>query len=242
MDRLRLPFFVAALCLIVLVILCEAAATDLLLRLTQDRLDPETPGLAIRYLAILDGLLAYTSIVMALGLTNRAVVGRVQGLATAVLSFLALLATIALIFLAFILTTVMVTLLVAVPFGTLAYLAAWGHFATGAAAATLSLIMLLKVAFCICLVLAHQGFLKNKGLIVLAAASLGATWLVGFLHAFPPGFLVSIADALGALVIAVVGAVWLLVLLIGSILAIVTAVQTARLPASSEGEGQEAWR
>lgn len=238
MEGLRLPFFVIALILIALAVLCELAATDILVLLTHGGQGPETPGLAINYLAIFDGLLAYTSTIMALGLTNRALVGRVQGLVTLVVSFFGLLGAIALVIVAFILLTVMVTLLVAVPFGTLAYLAAWGHFATGAAAVTLSLVMVLKIAFCICLLLAHQGFLKNKGLIILAAASLALTWLVGFLHAFPLGFLVSIADAIAALIIAIVGAIWLLVLLVGSILAVVTTLQTGRLPTNSEPE----WR
>lgn len=229
MDRLRLPFFIFAGWVMALVILVELAASELLTRWSGDRLETQTPGLAINYLAIIDGLLLYTVIIMGLGLiAPRGIVGRVQGIATLILSFFGLLGTIVLAFAAFGLLMLMVTLLVAVPFGTIAYIAGFGSFATGAAGATLLLIMALKVAFCVLLILAHQGFLKNKGIVILTAASMGLTWVVGFLHALPPRFLVSILDAVGALVIAIVGAVWLLVLLVGSILATISALRSVR--------------
>lgn len=229
MDRLRIPFFAVAMLALGLAILTELAAADLFLLLTGGRENPETPGLAIHYLAMLDGLLFYTVSFMALGIVvPRSVVGRVQGITTLVLSFFSLLASILLVMLAFGLLILMVSLLVAVPFGTIAYMAAWGHFATGAAGMTLLILMVLKVVFCICLVLAHQRFLQNKGLIILTAVSMGLTWVVAFLHAFPPGFLVSIADAIGALVIGIVGAIWLLILLIGAIFATITSLRTAR--------------
>lgn len=229
MDRLRIPFFAVAMLALGLAILTELAAADLFLLLTGGRENPETPGLAIHYLAMLDGLLFYTVSFMALGIVApRSVVGRVQGITTLVLSFFSLLASILLVMLAFGLLILMVSLLVAVPFGTIAYMAAWGHFATGAAGTTLLILMVLKIVFCICLVLAHQRFLQNKGLIILTAVSMGLTWVVAFLHAFPPGFLVSIADAIGALVIGIVGAIWLLILLIGSIFATITSLRTAR--------------
>jgi len=146
-----------------------------------------------------------------------------------IVSFLGLIATIVLIFTALALLLVMVTLLLAIPFGTLAYLAVWGHFPTGAAAATLGLIMFLKLAFCVLLLLAEQRFLQNKGLIILTGASLGATWLAGFLIAFPPSILASITDMIAALIFSIVGAVWLLVMLIGSLLAIIASLRTVRV-------------
>lgn len=223
MDRLRVPFFLAAFAALALALLVELAASELLARLTGDRLDPETPGLAINYLAIFDGLLFYTFCLNALSIAfPKKAVAVGQIIANVVLSFFAFLGSIPLILIALTLLILMVSLLVAVPFGTIAYVAAWGHFATGAAAATLLIAMALKIAFCIFAALSHQRYLQNKGLLVLAGVSILFTWIVGFLHAFPPGFLVSIADAIGALVLAIVGAVWLLVLLIASIIALVT--------------------
>jgi hypothetical protein len=122
----------------------------------------------------------------------------------------------------------MLSLLVAVPFGTIIYLAAWGHFARGAAASTLALVMILKIAFLILLVVAHQRFLQNKGLLVLVGVSLGLTWLIGFVHAFLPIILVSIGDQLMALVICIVAAIWLLLLLIGALIATIKAIISLR--------------
>jgi len=230
MDRLNIPLFAVAMFALFLALVTELACADLLVWLTADSLNPETPGLGIRYLAIFDGLLFYTVTVMALGIIiPRSIVGRAQGVVTLVLSFFGLLGAIFMVLIAFALVILMVTLLVAVPFGTIAYMAAWGRFATDAAAFTLLLVMVLKIAFAILLALSHLLFLKNKGIIILTAVSLGMTWLVAFLHAFPPGFLVSIADAIGALVISIIGAIWLLVLLIGSIIATCKALFSGRL-------------
>lgn len=228
MDKLRTPFFIAAIFVLLLAVLIEVAAGGLLAKVTAGAL-PEgvanTPGFAINYIALLDGVLIYSLIWMALGIfVPRAVVGRAQGIITLVLSFFALLGTIVLILAAFALLMLMIALLLAIPFGTIAYFAVWGHFAVKAAAVTLGLAMLLKLIFCVLMVLAHQGFLKNKGLVIITAASLGLTWVTGFVHALLPGFLVSIGDAAVALVVGIIAAVWLLVLLIGSIIATVKAI------------------
>ncbi len=228
MDELRKPFFIAAIFFLVLALLIELAAGGALADWTRGTLSADVanaPGFAIKYLALLDGIVLYSLIWMALGLfLPRAITGRAQGIITLVLSLFALVGTIFLIIAAFVLLMLMVSLLLAIPFGTIAYFAAWGHFAVSAAAATLALAMLVKLMFCVFLVLAHQRFLENKGLVILTAVSLGLTWVTGFVHALLPNFLVSIGDALVALVIAVIAAIWLLVLLIGSIIATVKAI------------------
>ncbi|MGE5721641.1 MAG: hypothetical protein ACM3YM_04195 [Sphingomonadales bacterium] len=230
MDQLRKPFFAVAIFWLVLAFVIELAASGWLARLTAGHLqEPATPGIAINYLAIIDGLLIYNCCWMVLQIiVPRGISGRAQGPITLILSLLALLATIGLVIAAFVLLMLMVSLLLAVPFGTIAYFAAWGTFAVTAAAATLSLAMVLKLLFCLFLVLAEQRFLQNKGLLVLIALSLGLTFVVGFIQAFLPSFLVSIGDALAALVIGIVGAIWLLLLVITSLVATVKALLSLR--------------
>ena len=230
MDSFRAPFFWLAMFALVLAILVELASTALLPGgSVQSAVASATPGWGIRYLAILDLLLLYGAGVIGLGLLlPRAVVGRLQGIVALVLSFFGCLGTLGLVFLALTMLVLMVTLLLAVPFGTIAYVVAWGDFPTGSAEATLALLMFLKIAFIVLLILAEQRFLKNKGLMVLSGLSLGATWVVAFLIGFPPSLLAAIADVIGALVIAVVGVVWLLLLLIGSLLATFAALKSAR--------------
>jgi hypothetical protein len=76
--------------------------------------------------------------------------GRVVG------SIILIIVAIVLAIIAFIELLVMVTLLAATPFGTIAYLALWGFFPRGDAAVLLGLIIVLKLAFCVFLVLAQQ--------------------------------------------------------------------------------------
>jgi hypothetical protein len=121
---------------------------------------------------------------------------------------------------------VMVSLFLAAPFGTIAYLAIWGFFPRGEAAAILGLLLMLKLGFVGCLLAAQQRFLTMKLLVALITTSLVLDLVVGFLHGFVPRILVSITDDLGAIVIAIVAIVWALILLIGSIPAIVKALRS----------------
>lgn len=225
--ELRLPFFIAAFICLLLALLVELAAAQAFTGIFFG--EKETPGYAINALALIDGIILYNLIWMLLSVVvPRAITGRAQGCITLVLSFFGCLGTIALIIAAFTLLMLMLALLVAVPFGTIAYLAAWGHFARGAAAATLALVMLLKIAFLILAVLAHQRFLQNKGLMLLVILSMALTWVIGFVHALLPLFLVSIGDQLLALVICVIAAIWLLMLLVASIIATIKAILSLR--------------
>jgi hypothetical protein len=225
--ELRLPFFIVAGVCLLLALLVELAAAQAFTSIFFS--DKETPGHAINALALIDGILFYSLIWMLLSVVApRSVTGRAQGCVTLFVSFFGCLGTIALIVAAFALLMLMLALLVAVPFGTIAYLAAWGHFARGAASTTLALVMLLKIVFLILLVIAHQRFLQNKGLLVLVGLSLGLTWVIGFVHALLPIFLVSIGDQLMALVICIVAAIWLLLLLIGAVIATIKAILSLR--------------
>jgi hypothetical protein len=228
LNQLRLPFFIAAIIAFVIALLVEVAAKDALgwfHILKTGAEGKETPGFAITYLALIDGLIAYSLAWMVAGLViPRSVTGRAQGIVSLIISIFAFLGTLALIFITFALLMLMISLLLAIPFGTIAYLAAWGHFAVGAAASTLALVMLLKIVFCVCLVLAQQRFLENKGLVIIICLSLGMTWVIAFVHALLPGVLVSIGDAAVALVITIIATIWLLIMVIGSIVATVKAI------------------
>jgi len=188
----------------------------------------EAPGLGIPYLALLDGILAYT-----LGLMVLTIVmpdnlqAKVQGIVSAIIAFFLALATIILIFVALALLLLMVGLFFAVPFGTIIYFAAWGDFDKGAAAVILSLLLLLKIVATICLPIAHQRFLLAKGLILMIGTSFLATIIVSFLHGLVPGGLVSITDAVAAIIVGILALIWAIVMLVGSIVAAVQALTTS---------------
>ena len=194
-----------------------------------NEVDLPSPGLGIAYLAILDWLLLYSVLLMAASLIiPDRIHGRVQGIVTFIVALLTLLGAIAAIITAFGLLMLMVSLLLAVPFGTIIYFAGFADFDVGAAATTLTFIMTFKVAFVIFLVLAHQRFLQNKGLVFLIASSLVATILLGFLHGIVPSFLAYITDDIGALITAVLAAIWALSFLFGSIPAIIKSLRIDR--------------
>ncbi len=183
------------------------------------------PGMAIGDMALLDGLLVFTVILMGLPLLlPERLTGRVQGVVTLIVSILIILAGIGLAIAAFVKLMIMIALFTAVPFGTLAYLVVWGFFNRGGAAAALSLLMFLKVAFAVVLVLAQQRFLQNKGFVLIIVTSLIANIVIGFLHGLVPVILVSITDAVAAIIVLVLALIWAVFLLIGSIPAIVKAV------------------
>ena len=227
-DTLRKPFLVIALVLLALAVLAEMGSGAYMFFLGEGTsANPvATPGWGIPYLAVLDGLVLFTILLIGapLLITDR-VHGRIQGIITVIVGFLTFLGSIAMIFIALGMLFLMVSLLMAIPFGTAVYMAKYAGFAKGPAAGTLSLIMGLKIAFVVFLVMAHQRFLENKGLVLIILTSFLATIILSFLHGFPPRFLVSITDDIGAIIIAILAAIWALFYLIGAIPSVIKALR-----------------
>ncbi|MBI3943403.1 MAG: hypothetical protein HY326_10360 [Chloroflexi bacterium] len=248
MDSLRTPFFILAVVLMAIVVSVEIGSSFLLGDIipqpnavvgnmdgdvlkayleqkddfdkfanTQDR----PPGLGIPYMAALDLVVLFTVGLMGMSLlVPEAVQGRVQGCATFIFALLLILGGIVLIFAALFLVILMVSLLLAVPFGTLTYLAIYGFFDRGSASVILSLLMFLKLGFVACLLLAQQRFVQNKGLVLIILLSLLGNVIISFLHGFVPGFLVSITDGIAAIIVMLIAVILAVLLLIGSIPAI----------------------
>jgi hypothetical protein len=221
MRQGQIALFFLAIFLFLLAILVEAGATQLLGpagELSANG-DLQRPGIGIAYLALLDSVLLYTLATIASDFVAplRAALGKFQWLITFILAIIGLISTLLLVMAAIALLSLMVTLLLAAPFGTIAYIIAWGSFATGKAKLVLGLIMSLKLFGTLLVLLAYPTLLKNRSMMAILASSIGATFLLGFLHAFVPGILVSITDAAGALVFGLIAAVWMLIFLIGSV-------------------------
>jgi hypothetical protein len=241
MGRLKVPFFAIAVAAILLVVLVEVSAPAVLGRHLPGGLTggaatladapagaqvSQPPGRGIPYLALIDSVALFTVALMAVGLLlPDRIHARLQGVVTLVASIVLLVVSVVLLIAAVSLLITMVTLFFAVPFGTIAYLIVWGSFPRGQAAVLLSLLMFLKIVFVVMLVLAQPRFLQNKGLVALMATSMLANVVLVFLHGLVPVVLVSIVDDAGAVIFAVVAAVWGIVLLVGSVPAIIKAVR-----------------
>ncbi len=183
-------------------------------------------GRAIAALGLLDTLVVLSLGLMAVDLAvPRGIVGRVQAPVSLFVAIGVLTAAIATATKAI---AIMVGLLLAVPFGTIVYLLVWAGFPVGKAAAMLGLIMGLKLTGAVLLAVAHRGFLGNKGLLALLAASIASTWLVGVIHRWPPGFLATIADGIAALVVAAVAGLWSVFLIVGSLVAMPALLRSLR--------------
>lgn len=240
MERLRTPFFLVAVAAMTLVVLLELGTRFLLAGHdvgatiagqaasvgTNLPASASPPGLGISYLALVDGIALFTMVLMGLGLVVQPkILGRVQSIATFIFAILLILGALVLLVIAIVKLILMVTLLFAFPFGTIAYLIIWGSFPRGEAAVILSLLMFLKFVFGGFLVVAQPRFVQNKGLVLLTLTSLICNIICAFLQGLVPGILVSITDALAAIVFAIVAIIWAIVLLIGSIPGIIRALQ-----------------
>jgi hypothetical protein len=244
MGNLRKPFLLLAMLAIVLVVLVELASGLLLAgghaagQLQQSAGDlglpplpdvgnvSEPPGRGIMYLAFIDVIALYATGLFTISLVvPERIQGRAQGVATLIGSIILIIIAIVMLIIAFVELMVMVSLVVAAPFGTLAYLAIWGFFPVGKASVVIGLLMFLKLCWAALLIVAQPRFLQNKGLVLLILTSLVCTLCLEFLHGLVPVILVSILDDVGAIIFAIVGIVWGIVLLVGSIPAIVKAVR-----------------
>ena len=257
MDTLRTPLFVAALICAAILLLIEiggagfiggqASASGLESLIPSsgevhdawDDLDDDEierlaqeetpPGMAIRYMGFLDGILLFTVGLMALSLIIRERLhARLNGILTLVFSLLMVIGCFFAILWAFTQLMVMLSLFLSVPFGTIAYMGLYGFFDRAGATAVLSLSMAFRIGFVVCLVLAQQRFLQNKGLVLLILTSFLGVIVVSFLHGLVPTFLVSITDAVAALVVGILAILWALVLLLSSILPTLRAFRVDR--------------
>jgi hypothetical protein len=227
LDTMRKPLFVVSLIAILLAVLVESASIGFLSQNVgaANALNISLTGKAIPAMAFLDGLVLFATVIIGVALlVPERVQSKVQGIVTLVFAILLVLGTILILLKDLVLLILMVSLLMAPPFGTIAYFAIWSHFDTGTAYAALSLIMLLKIVFAVCLVLAQQRFLQNKGLVLIICTSFLANLLVVFLYGFVPGFLVSIADVIAALVICILAIIWGIIYLIGGVVSVVKVI------------------
>jgi hypothetical protein len=188
----------------------------------KDRPSPSPPGLGISYSALLDALvlLSLATTTSSLYLIRfAAIYVRVQNAVLFFAGLIDMIACIILALLAFSALMLMVGLLLAAPFGTIAYMVAFGFFAKGTAAGILSALFFLKLVAMVLLALAGQW--SNTRLLFMLICSLAVSFIVSFLHGFPPAFLASIFDALAAIAVAIIAMVFALPMLISGLLSFV---------------------
>jgi hypothetical protein len=230
MDEIRRPLVVAAAILIVLAFAIELGSRLWVAHAMGVPPNTPRPGLGIPSLAAVDALLALSLAIVASGALGVSpnLIARASGCVITIVAFLTLLASIAMVFIAIGLLMLMVGLLLSPPFGTAVYMAVFGDFNRGGAAITLGLLMVLKLVAAALAFLGNQYLLKSKSTILIFGTSIGLTWLLTFLHALLPRFLISITDTVGAIIAYIGAIIWAIVYLIGGITGILSNLKLSR--------------
>jgi len=181
--------------------------------------DLPTPGMGITTLALIDGLIFYAWTTIKIGaFIPEKILSPATKISNFIFFLIMFIASIAVLFVSLALLILMVSLVMAIPFGTIAYMAMYAGFPKGEAQATLAIIMSLKVAFAVIIVLGEKRLFQDyRQFLILLACSFLLNIIISFLHALVPGFLVSITDAVAAIVISIFAIIWFLVLLVGSL-------------------------
>jgi len=228
---MRKPVFLVALIAMGLTVLVELSSIALVNNAgstagaAASSLNVGVTGQAIPAMALLDGLIFFAMLVIGIALlVPERVQSKVQGIATIIVAVILLLTCIAKIFMNLAMLFLMIGLLLAIPFGTIVYLAVWGSFDTTSATVALSLIFLLKIIFAVCLVVSQQRFLENKGLVLIILTSFVANLIVTFLYGLVPNFLVHITDEVAAIVVCILAAIWIVIYLIGGVVSVIKVI------------------
>ena len=189
-------------------------------------LPEELSGFGVESLQFVDGFLLFTIALMTLALVvPEAIQAKIQGVITLIFAIILIIVALIKIFVVIAKLITMVAMLLSFPFGTLAYLIIFGSFPRSGALAVLSLLFILKVIFGVLLLLAHQGFLKDWRVIIFVLLAFIGNFIVAFLYGIVPGFLVSITDAIAAIVLLIVGIVAAILLGLGGIISFVLALK-----------------
>jgi len=177
--------------------------------------DYDTPGLGVPADAVMSLWLFIQVALMAVAsLPRKKLIPYVTGIVNIIAGILLLLGAIAAIFLAIAKLLIMLGLLFAWPFGPLIYLAIFGFFPKGAAAATLTVALILKIVIAVLLFLGDQSILKSPAVVILFLLAIISGIIVMFLHAIVPMMLVSITDAVAAIIVGIIAAIWAILSLI----------------------------
>lgn len=191
-----------------------------------DALPRKIEGLGIPALQFIDGFILFTLALMCLSLLIPEYIhAKIQGILTLIFAILWILYALPYLFAAIAKLFLMVAMLLSFPFGTLAYLIIFGSFPRGGATAVLAVFFSLKLLLVILLLLAHQKFIENKGLVLYVLAAFAGNLIVSFLLSFVPRILVSITDAIAAIVVIIVAIILAIVLAIGALVSIVFALK-----------------
>lgn len=222
MNKLNKPLFFLSVILLVIIVFSEAGSA-FFIGISGQAIS--SPGYGIPCLAFFDELVLFSIFLISASLfIPERIQGKIQGIITLIFSLIMIFTAMGLVFYILLKLAIMVALFAAPIFGTLAYLAVFGHFETDGARLMLSYIMLLKFVFAVLLILSHRRFIENKGLVLVILTSVVSGVIVSICHNIVPSFLASITDAIAGIIVLIIALVWSIFFLIGSVKSVLKAV------------------
>ena len=176
-------------------------------------------GRSIFTLVLLDGLIFVTLCLRNLqSCIPGPQQGQVQKVVRLICALLLIVGAVSLILATLGTLLLMISLLLAVPFGTLVYLFQYAGFNRVGADVVLSILMVCKIGLIVSIFLSDPTLLQRRtDLVYPILLSLFSLVLISFLLGSVPGFLVSITDAIAAIIVAAIAGFYGLVVLSKSI-------------------------
>lgn len=181
-------------------------------------------GLSMPAMGLIDGLLLWLLLTLVTSTIIPAPVhNKLRALLTPLVYLVAVIVAVFVFFGGVLKLTLMLSLLLAVPFGPLVYLSVYGNFGTDGVTLVTGIVTGFRAAVLVILCISSWRYLKNKTLISMATAGFISGFLVGLIFALLPGILHSVGDAVLAIIFAVLASVMSIVMFVRSIPALLSA-------------------
>lgn len=225
MTRIQIYFFIGALLLNISVIYLEtggAVSWGSNQKVSISLLpEVEIPKASINALMVFDVLLLITMIFYGLNyFISPNLITKTQGIITIIVCLSLLTFIICNIFLLLAEVFMMIGLLITPIFGTIAYFAKYSSFDKGGTFSLISLLKTLKISMIIAFLYTNIKNITNLGLILLILTPMVLLWVINFVYALVPKFLLQIVDGIAGIVVLIVGLIWCIVFIINSIISL----------------------
>lgn len=178
----------------------------------------EAPGYALEADGLFLWVVLFSILVSLIGMV-AATASVIRGgmVASAVSSVIVIILSVALIVMAIIELTIMIGLLMALPFGPLIYLGIYGNFPKGVLMLVAGVGLLCKAGAALLVFMGGPQLARMKSSVLMFVTAVGTFFIMELVFGIVPGPFAGIADGILGIIFAVVAIVWAVVVLSGAI-------------------------
>lgn len=183
--------------------------------------DLKIPGAPLKALSLIDFYLLMTMVFFGLNyVISPSLITKTQGIITISISISVILFIITNIFILIAKIMFMIGLLIAPIFGTIAYFSLYGSYNKEKVLNIIQILQPLRISMITALLYTNIKYISNLGLVFIFATTMLLTWGLSFAYSLIPGFLLSIADGILAVIVLIVALIWSIKFLISSIISL----------------------